>query len=475
MRRVLCALSAAACAAVAAADPADDAATRALARDLLKQLVEIDTSAATGSITPAAAAMAARFRAAGFAAADVQLVGDDPRKQNLVVRLRGTGHARPILLMGHLDVVDARREDWHTDPFTLVVKDGYYYGRGTQDMKDGDAIMVATLIRLRREGFQAPRDLILALTADEETSGANGIDWLVHHRRDLIDAEFALNHDGTGVDTDHGRPVAVNVGLTEKVYADFELTALNRGGHSSEPPAENAIYELAAALGRLERYHFPFELNDAVRASYARLLPGAEGARAAMLRGILTMPPEPAAVARFDLDPVDYAQAHTTCVATRLAAGHANNALAQRATAIVNCRILPGHEPEQVRELLIEVLAEPKLAVRYLDDFGVRHETAESKHGFPAPLVRRDLMRAVERVAHEMWPGAPVMPVMGSAASDAAMLAPAGIPVYAVSGDADDLDDHRAHGQDERLGVAAFDRGVDFYYRFLTTLLGARP
>jgi acetylornithine deacetylase/succinyl-diaminopimelate desuccinylase-like protein len=475
MKAVTCALMLAWAAGVAAAPAPEDLASRTLARELFKQLIEIDTSAATGSVTPAAEAMAARFRASGFAASDVQLVGDDPRKKNLVVRLRGTGRARPILLMGHLDVVDARREDWSTDPFTLIVKDGYYYGRGTQDMKDGDAIMVATLIRLKREGFSSSRDVILALTADEETSGANGIDWLVHHRRDLIDAEYALNHDGTGVDTDHGRPVAVNVGLTEKVYADFELTVLNRGGHSSEPPADNAIYELVAALGRLERHHFPFELNDAVRASYERLLPGAEGARAATLRGVVTMPPEPAAVARFDLDPVDYAQVHTTCVATRLAAGHANNALAQTATAIVNCRILPGHEPEDIREELIRVFAEPKLAVRYIDDFGVRHETAESKHGFAAPVVRRDLMRAVERVAAEMWPGTPVTPVMGSAASDAAMLAPAGIPVYAVSGDADDLDDHRAHGQDERLGVEAFDHGVDFYYRFLTTLLGARP
>ncbi len=461
--------------ALAAAPSPDDLDSRALARGIFKELVEIDTSEATGSVTRAAEAMAARFRKAGFPAKDVLLVGDDPRKMNLVVRLRGLGYAKPILLMGHLDVVDARREDWHTDPFKLVVADGYYYGRGTQDMKDGDAIMVATLLRLQRERYRPPRDLVLLLTADEETSGANGIDWLVKHRRDLLDAEFALNHDGTGVDTDHGRPVAFNISVTEKVYADFELTVVNKGGHSSEPTADNAIYALAAALGRLEHHHFPFELNDAVRANYAQLLAGADPPRAAMLKGVLEVPPVPAAVARFDLEPVDYAQAHTTCVATRLSAGHANNALAQRATAIVNCRILPGHEPEAVRQEIVDVLADPRVQVAFIDDFGVRRETADSKHGLPVPVLRADLMRAAKRVAGQMWPGVPVIPVMSAAASDAAMLAPANIPVYGISGDADDLDDHRAHGQDERLAVASFDRGVDFYYYFLMALLGAGP
>jgi acetylornithine deacetylase/succinyl-diaminopimelate desuccinylase-like protein len=475
MKTIAAALAVGCWTASVAAPSADDAASRTLARDVFKELIEIDTSESTGSVTRAAQAMAARFRAAGFPVGDVQIVGEDPRKMNLVVRLRGTGRARPILLMGHLDVVDAKRGDWSTDPYQLIVKDGYYYGRGTQDMKDGDAIMVATLIRLKREDYHPPRDLILALTADEETAGANGVDWLVRHRRELIDAEFALNHDGTGVDTQGGKPVAVNVGLSEKVYADFELTVRNRGGHSSEPPPDNAIYELAAALGRLERFHFPFELNDAVRANYAKLLPRADEQRAATLRGVLTMPPEPAAVARLSLDPVDYALTHTTCVATRFSAGHANNALPQSATAIVNCRILPGHEPEDIRERLVEVFAEPKLKVRYVDDFGRPHDTAESKHGFAPPVVRADLMRAVQTAAAELWPGTPVIPVMSSAASDAAMLAPSGIPVYAVSGSADDIDDHRAHGQDERLAVASLDHGVDFFYRFLMLLLGNHP
>ena len=473
MRLIAVALMGAFAASVSAG-PSGDAATRALGRDIFKQLIEIDTSESSGSVTAAAEAMAKRFRGAGFAAADVAMVGDDPRKMNLVVRLHGTGEARPVLLLGHLDVVDARREDWTTDPFQFVEKDGFYYGRGTQDMKDGDAIMVATLIRMKQEDYRAPRDIILALTADEETAGANGVDWLVHHRRDLIDAEFALNHDGLGVTTRRGKAIGVYIGLTEKVYADFELTIKNRGGHSSEPVADNAIYELADALGRLEHYRFPYELNDAMRLYYERMLPTADAAHARIYRGVLARPADPEFVARLSEEPYDYRQTHTTCVATRLNAGHANNALPQTATANVNCRILPGHEPEDVRQELIRVFAEPKLAVRYFDDFGKLHDTAVSKHGFAAPVVRPDLVHAVETAAATLWPGAPVIPTMDSSASDAAMAAPSGIPVYAVSGDAGDEADGRAHGQDERVGVEAFDRGVDFYYRFLTTLLGSR-
>ncbi len=453
------------------AGTAEDAASRALARDIFKELIEINTSESGGGSTPAALAMAQRFRAAGFPEGDVALVGDDPRKMNLVVRLRGTGKQKPIAMIGHLDVVEARREDWTTDPYQFIEKDGFYYGRGTSDMKDGDAIMVATLLRLKKEGFRPPRDLILALTADEETAGANGIDWLVHHRRDLIDSEYILNHDGLGVSTQHGKAIGVYVGLSEKVYADFELTIRNKGGHSSEPTRDNAIYELAHALERLEHYRFPYELNDAVRLSFERQLPTAEPAMAATLKGVLAQPPDPAAIARLDEQVVYYVLTHTTCVATRLAAGHANNALPQTATANVNCRILPGHEPEAIRQELIRVFAEPKLVVRYYDDFGHLHDTAESKTGFAAPVVRADLMRAVEKVAATFWPGAPVIPNMDGSTSDAAMAAPSGIPVYAVSGDAGDIDDGRAHGQDERVGVREFDTGVDFYYRFLKTLL----
>jgi acetylornithine deacetylase/succinyl-diaminopimelate desuccinylase-like protein len=378
---------------------------------------------------------------------------------------------RPLLLLGHLDVVEARREDWTVDPFKFVEKDGFYYGRGTSDMKDGDAIMVATLIRLKREGFRGDRDIILALTADEEGGDANGVAWLLANRRDLIDAPYALNPDGTEVDTRGGKAVAVNVGITEKTYADFELAIKNPGGHSSERKTDNAIYELAGALGRLEHYEFPFELNAAVRAYYTELAASETGERAADIRGLLATPPDSAASARISANPEDYVQLHTLCVATRLQAGNANNALPQSAKAIVNCRILPGHEPEEVRQQLIRVLAEPKLLVRYVDDAGQVHDDASRKHGFAAPTLPTDVIGAVRRVAARMWPHVPVIPAMSAGSSDAAVAAPFGLAVYQVSGEACEIGEDRSHGQDERIGVAAFARGVDFYYRLIHALI----
>jgi len=458
-------------ASTAIAEPMTDATTRRLAVDILHELVEINTTESVGSVTRASQALQARFLAAGFAASDIALVGADPRKQNLVVRLHGTGRVRPLLLLGHLDVVEARRADWTVDPFRFIEKDGYYYGRGTSDMKDGDAIMVATLIRLKREGFRPDRDIILALTADEEGGDANGVAWLLANRRDLIDAPYAVNPDGTEVDTRGGKTVAVNVGVTEKVYADFELTVKNRGGHSSERRPDNAIYELAGALGRLQHYDFPFELNAAVRAYYTELAASETKARAADIRGLLAAPPDPAAIARMSGNSDDYIVLHTTCVATRLDAGHANNALPQSAKAIVNCRILPGHEPEEVRQVLIQVLAEPKLMVRYIDDAGHLHDDASSKHGFATPTLPTDVIGAVRAAAARIWPGVPVIPAMSGGSSDAAAAAPFGLPVYQVSGEACEIGQDRSHGQDERIGVEAFARGVDFYYRFLHALV----
>jgi acetylornithine deacetylase/succinyl-diaminopimelate desuccinylase-like protein len=455
----------------AIAQPMTDATTRRLAVDILHELVEINTTESEGNVTRASQALKARFLAAGFADGDIALVGADLRKKNLVVRLHGSARLRPLLLLGHLDVVEARRKDWTLDPFKFIEKDGYYYGRGTSDMKDGDAIMVATLIRLKREGFRADRDIILALTADEEGGNANGVAWLLANRRDLIDAPYALNPDGTEVDTRGGKAVAVNVGVTEKTYADFELTVKNRGGHSSERRPDNAIYELASALGRLEHYDFPFELNAAVRAYYTELAASEPGARAADIRGLLAVPPDPAASARISATPDDYIELHTLCVATRLDAGHANNALPQSAQAIVNCRILPGHEPEEVRQELVRVLAEPQLTVRYIDDVGQLHDDASSKHGFAAPTLPTDVIGAVRTVAARMWPGVPVIPAMSGGSTDAAIAAPFGLPVYQVSGEACEIGEDRSHGQDERIGVEAFAHGVDFYYRFLHALL----
>jgi acetylornithine deacetylase/succinyl-diaminopimelate desuccinylase-like protein len=263
IKNAMAALVLAFLAAGSTANAMTDPVTRALALDIFKQLVEINTTESAGSVTAATEAMAQRLRAAGFPDRDIYIVGDDARKKNLVVRYHGTEKARPVLLMGHLDVVEAHREDWTTDPFKFIEKEGFYYGRGTADMKDGDAIMLATLMRFRQEGFRSARDIILALTADEEAGDANGVAWLVKNRRDLIDPEFALNHDGQGVNTSRGRPVNIRIGVTEKIYADFELTVVNKGGHSSEPVPDNAIYELVGALGRLSDYHFPFELNTA--------------------------------------------------------------------------------------------------------------------------------------------------------------------------------------------------------------------
>src|SRR5262245_57009935 len=336
-----------------------------LARDLFKQLVEIKTTESALGSTPAAEAMAQRLRDGGFAAEDIQIVGPGGRKQNLVARLKGTGRKRPVLLIGHLDVVEALREDWSVDPFVFLEKDGYFYGRGTQDMKDGIAIMMTTLLRYRAEGYKPDRDIILALTADEESGNENGVDWLVKNRRDLVDAEFVLNHDGGGVMLDEGRAVQVDLTASEKVYADFDLIVTNPGGHSSVPPRENAIYSLARALERISSHDFAFELNNVTRAYFERMAKREEPARAAVLRGALQTPPDPQALQQISEDPIYNAIVRTTCVATRLYGGHANNALPQTARANVNCRILPGHSPEEVRQELVQVVADPAVKVRY--------------------------------------------------------------------------------------------------------------
>src|SRR6266576_3097197 len=320
-----------------------DDATRKLSYDVFKQLIEVNSTDSVGSVTAASEAMAQRFRDAGFPEADIQILGPKDRKKNLVVRLHGMGKHKPILLIGHLDVVEAHREDWTTDPFRFVEKDGFYYGRGTQDMKSGDAIMVTTLIHFKKEGYTPDRDIILALTADEEGGKSNGVDWLLKNHRDLIDAEIVLNHDGGGILSDHGKPVMMTVDATEKLYADFQVSVTNPGGHSSLPRPDNAIYSLADAVARLSR------------------------------------------------DPIDNSTTHTTCVATRLNAGHANNALPQRAEATVNCRIEPGHSAEEVRKDLINILADPNITVRYVDNFGNISDSAPDRKSFPPPPLRRDV------------------------------------------------------------------------------------
>jgi acetylornithine deacetylase/succinyl-diaminopimelate desuccinylase-like protein len=440
-----------------------DDSTRQLSHDIFKQLIEINTTDSVGNVSTASEAMAQRFRDAGFPDNDLHILGPNDRKKNLVVRFHGSGKHKPVLLIGHLDVVEARREDWTTDPFQFVEKDGYYYGRGTQDMKDGDAVMVATLLRFKKEGYVPDRDIILALTADEEGGTSNGVDWLLKNNRELVDAEFVLNHDGGGILSEHGKPQFMSVDASEKLYSDYQLTVTNPGGHSSLPKPDNAIYHLADGLARLEHYQFPFELTTITRAYYERMSKIATGSRAADMLAILKTPPDMAAVARLSQDPIDNSTMHTTCVATRLSAGHANNALPQTAQANVNCRIVPGHSTEEIRQELEKVVADPKISVREVGAIG----GVTNRRSYAPPPLRPDVFQPLEKVVESMWPGLPVIPDMATGASDGVYTNAAGMPTYCVSGEAIDRDDIRAHGKDERIRVDAFYRAVDFYYRFL--------
>ena len=448
-------------------------AANTLAYDIFKQLIEINTTDSVGNVTVAAEAMATRFLAAGFPAADVVVAGPNDRKKNLVVRLRGTGLHKPVLLIGHLDVVEARREDWSTDPFRLIEKEGYFYGRGTLDMKSGDAIMATTLLRMKHEGFRPGRDVILALTADEEGGCCNGVEWLLANRHDLIDSEFVLNHDGIAgysILTEHGVPQMFAVSAAEKTYADYQLTVTNRGGHSSLPRPDNAIYQLSAAVLRAGRHSFPFELNDITRGYFMRMAASSTGEAAADMRAVLETPPAKAAIERLALRPEYASMMRTTCVATRIEGGHANNALPQRAEAVVNCRILPGHSKEEIRRELIAVVNDPQITVRYVADDGRISDTAPDQHGTaPSPLLPQ-LLGPLERAVAATWPHLPVVPFMNASATDGIFTRAAGLPTYGVAGIAVDHDDVRAHGRDERVGVASFYTGNGFYYRFLKEL-----
>jgi acetylornithine deacetylase/succinyl-diaminopimelate desuccinylase-like protein len=440
-----------------------DDTTRQLSHDIFKQLIEINTTDSVGNVSTAAEAMAQRFRDAGFPDSDLHILGPNDRKKNLVVRFHGSGKHKAVLLIGHLDVVEARRDDWTTDPFQFVEKDGYYYGRGTQDMKDGDAIMVTTLLRFKKEGYVPDRDIILALTADEEGGTSNGVDWLLKNHRELVDAEFVLNHDGGGILSEHGKPQFMTVDASEKLYADYQLSVINSGGHSSLPRPDNAIYHLADGLARLEHYEFPFELTNITRGYYERMSKIVTSPRTTDMLAILKTPPDLAAVARLSQDPIDHSLMHTTCVATRLSAGHANNALPQTAQANVNCRIVPGHSTEEIRQELEKVLADPKISVREVGGIG----GGTNRRSFAPPPLRPDVFQPLEKVVENMWPGLPVIPDMATGASDGVYTNAAGLPTYCVSGEAIDRDDIRAHGKDERIRVDAFYRAVDFYYRFL--------
>ncbi len=441
-----------------------DDATKQLSHDIFKQLIEINTTDSVGSTTVAAQAMANRLLDAGFPASDVQVLGPNPRKEQYGRAAARGGSAQAGAVDLPLDVVEARREDWSLDPFKFTEKDGYFYGRGTEDIKEGDAILVTTFIRLKREGYKPDRDIILALTADEEGGASNGVDWLLKNHRDLIDAEYILNPDAGDFEMDQGKRLLVGIQASEKLYADFTLEVHNRGGHSSLPVPDNAIYLLAEGLTRLEHYQFPIELNEVTRAYFAKEADIVGGQEGADMKAIVQTPPDEAATARLSKTPFYNSRMRTTCVATRLDAGHANNALPGFARANVNCRILPGHPTSEIREQLTKILAQPEISVTQVDSSGLGPRTNP-----PSPL-RPDVMGGLQKVVNQMWPGVPVIPVMDAGASDGAISRAAGIPTYGVPGVFIDINDDRSHGRDERLPIASFYEGVDFYYRFIKTL-----
>jgi len=437
-----------------------------LAHDIYKQLIEINTTDSVGNVTDAANAVAARLRAAGFPAADIFQGGPTPRKGNLVARLHGrNASVKPILLLAHLDVVEAKKEDWSPglDPFTFLEKDGFYYGRGTSDDKAMAAIFTANLIRMKQQAMVPERDVVLALTADEEGGEYNGVEWLIANHRALIDADFGLNEGGGG-QAKAGRKIVNRVQASEKVYQDFTLEITNKGGHSSQPQADNAIYQLADALTKISKFAFPVKLNDVTRGYFEKMATIEQGQTAADFKAITQATPDPAALARLSAVPLYNATLRTTCVATMVNAGHAANALPQRATANVNCRILPGEDPAEVLRTLVRVVGEPKVTITAVKP---------AKPSPPSPLTPQ-IVETITRVTEEMWPGVAVVPIMGAGASDSLYLRQVGIPMYGVSGLFGDMDDVRAHGHDERMGVKEFYDGQEFLWWIVNALSGAK-
>jgi acetylornithine deacetylase/succinyl-diaminopimelate desuccinylase-like protein len=429
------------------------------ARDIFEQLININTTGSSGSTTVASNAMAKRLTDAGFPAADVQVIGPpDSKNHNLVARLRGTGSQKPILLLAHIDVVEAKREDWSVDPFTFLEKDGFFYGRGTMDVKDGAAILVATLARLKQEGYRPNRDLILALTTGEEGgSDYNGVQWLLENHRDLIDAVYVINMDAGDPVILNGKRVWRSVQAGEKVYVTFKLEVHNPGGHSSLPTKDNAIYRLAGALGRLSAYEFPAQLNDITRATFQRLAVLMPGPLAPDMAAVSRPNPDAAALRRLsDASPLYNAQLRTTCVATELSGGHAENALPQTATATVNCRMLPGTLSDDVQRTLTRVVNDSAVAVTVL---------SPAVPSPASPLVP-EIMDPIERVTKRLW-NIPVMPVMETGATDGLFFRNAGVPVYGVSGVFVDINDIRAHGRDERIGVQDYYDGAEYIYQLV--------
>lgn len=435
-----------------AADLMPPLADQQLTRSIFQQLVEIKSGYTSGATTPVAEAMAARLREAGFPESDIFLGGANPKKSNLVVRYHGSGARKPLLLLAHTDVVEAKREDWSLDPFQFTERDGYFYGRGTQDDKAQAAIWIANLIRYKRENFRPDRDIIVALTADEEGGGPfNGVEWLIKNHRDLIDSDICLNEGGRG-DLIDGKKAANNVQVSEKYVINFRLEVRNKGGHSSLPVADNAIYRLAAALDRLSKFGFPLKANDVTRAYFSQL--------AKIQTRLLGSDLEKTAAA----STVWNAALRTTCVATQLEGGHAMNALPQLAAATVNCRVLPEDSVEYVQTTLEKVLADSEVKLSIIGDV---------HRGPPSPL-RPDVLKTIGSVTDSLWSGAIVLPIQLAGATDGMYLRAIGIPTYGVQGFFMNSDDFRAHGRDERISIQSFYEGETFLYRLVKALASPR-
>jgi len=468
MRGLMAGLGLAVAAAVWAspAPPVAPPADQQLARDMLKGLVEINTTHAHGS-TEAAKAIQGWLLSAGFPANDVVFLApaDHPTKGNVVVRYRGKHPKDAVLFLGHLDVVEARPEDWSVDPFKLTEQDGWFYGRGTIDMKDGDAALVESLIRLKREKFVPDRDLIVAFTADEEAGGdSNGPAFLLKQHRDLIDAAMVVNLDGGGGGTKNGERQFFEVGTSEKTYVTFTLETTSPGGHGSLPGPDNAIYRLAAALGRLEAFKFPVTLTATTRASFDAFSALEKASTASDMHAVAQSPPDLAAAERLSQNVRLNAQLRTTCVATLISGGHAENALPQRARATIQCRMLPGDSAENVQNLLIATIADPAVRV------SLDAPPIVSPESPPTP----QLLKKIALLVHSMWPGVPIIPTMATGFSDDRQTRNAGMPSYDISGVWADVDENRAHGRDERIGMQAFDESVEFTYRLLKTMSSAK-
>jgi acetylornithine deacetylase/succinyl-diaminopimelate desuccinylase-like protein len=431
-------------------------------RETYKELVETNTTLSVGDCTLAAQRMAARLRAAGYPEADLRVFIPDghPKEGGLLAILHGSNpKLKAILMLAHIDVVEARREDWTRDPFTLIEEGGYFYGRGTTDMKAQAAVWVDNLVRYREQNFKPKRDIKLALTCGEETSSAlNGAGWLVQNARDAIDAEFALTE---GVDGDldaQGRHIALEILAAEKMSQNYRFEATNAGGHSSRPVPDNAIYHLVRAVDRVSHYEFPVQLDDANRAYFTGMSKIYGGEQGTAMTAIVANPSNAAALAVLDQNMNWHAMLRTTCVATMLSAGHATNALPQRATANINCRIFPGVAREEVLAQLVKVADDPAVTVRVAE---IRGPAAK-----PAPLTPR-ILKPVETVANALWPGVPVIPALEPGASDAQFLNPAGIPTYGVTGMFTDPDGGHQHGLNERTRVQSVREGRIFLYRLV--------